>query len=95
MLIAIFSLLPRVGAGDSVLFMLFGHAVRGRETACLLGNCTSLAFDYVARQKLGGANMNYFVMRQLPVLPPALYNEQHQAFIVPRTLELACTAWDI
>jgi hypothetical protein len=92
---AIFCLLPRVAAGDSLFFMVFDHAVCAYEAACLLANCTSLAFDYVVRQKLGGANMNYFVVRQLPVFIRSSCTAPRVAYAVPRVLELTCTAWDI
>ena len=39
--------------------------------------------------------MNYFIYKQLPVLPPDRYTEADLAFIVPRVLELTYTAWDL
>ena len=92
---AIFSLLPRVGVGDTAPLMFFGHDVPTPLIACLLANVDSLTFDYVTRQKLGGIHLTYFILKQLPVLQPASYSEDHLTFIVSRALELACTAWDI
>jgi hypothetical protein len=91
---AIFSLLPRVGVGNKIpLFVL--HRQDAPIVGCLLANVNSLAFDYVARQKLGGTTMNFFIVKQLPVLPPDAYTPADIDFIAPRVLELVYTAWDL
>ena len=54
-----------------------------------------MVFDFFARQKIGGTTLNYFLFRQLPVLPPDAYTESDLAFIVPRVLELTYTAHDL
>ena len=40
--------------------------------ALVLANWNSFAFDYVARQKVGGTHLKYFTMRQLPMIAPAV-----------------------
>ena len=44
---------------------------------------------------MGGTNLNFFIVKQLPVLPPSAYSQADIQFIVPRVLELSYTAWDI
>lgn len=39
--------------------------------------------------------MNFFYVKQFPVLPPSAYTAEDLCFIVPRVLELVYTAWDI
>ncbi|MFS8880051.1 hypothetical protein [Synechococcus sp. H55.11] len=39
--------------------------------------------------------MNFFYVKQFPVLPPSAYTPADLAFIVPRVLELTYTAWDM
>jgi hypothetical protein len=39
----------------------------------LLANLNSVAFDFVARQKLHSTTLNLFIVEQLPVVPPADY----------------------
>jgi len=90
---AIFTLLPRAGAGDNV-FLLLPNA-SSVLTITLTGNLISLPFDWVVRQKLAGVNMNFFYVEQLPVLPPRAYTPESLGFIVPRVLELVYTSWDI
>lgn len=89
------SVLPRVGVGNQMPLMLFAPPEDMRAFAALLGNLSSLTVDFVARHKTGGTHMNYFVFKQLPVLPPARYTTTDLAFIVPRVLELTYTAHDL
>jgi len=91
---AIFSLLPPVGVGNSApLLMPSMHSAC--RVACLLGSLCSMMVDFVTRQKIAGTHMNFFFVKQLPLLPPAAYTPVERRFIVPRVLELVYTAWDI
>jgi hypothetical protein len=40
------------------------------EVPSLAANLSSLVFDYVVRQKLGGTHLVIGVLKQLPILPP-------------------------
>ena len=60
--------------------------------ACLLANFTSLVLDFAARQKIGGAALNFFLVYQLPTIPPDFYTEPRLAFITPKVLELTYTS---
>ncbi|MBI4601557.1 MAG: hypothetical protein HY721_06310, partial [Planctomycetes bacterium] len=63
----------------------------------------AFAFDYVARQKVGGTHLTYGYLEQLPVLPPTTYAQPTpwatksplSSWLLPRVLELTCTAWDL
>jgi len=91
---AIFSLLPKAAIGNSAPIML--PAIDDAEkVSCLLANCCSLVFDFVTRHKVGGTHMNFFIVKQLPVLPPEIYTQSDIDFIAPRVLELVYTAWDM
>lgn len=89
------SVLPRVGVGNQLPIMLFADQDDRRLFAAILANLSSLALDFVARHKVGGTHLNYFIYKQLPVLPPDRYTETDLAFIVPRVLELTYTANDL
>ncbi len=41
----------------------------------LLANLSSIAFDYVARQKVQGQHLNWFVVEQLPVITPTRFQD--------------------
>ncbi len=87
------SVIPRVAVGDKYLLMF--PTAEPRRIAALLGCLDSLACDFVARQKLGGASFKLFTMRQIPVFPPDRYTETDLVNIVPRVLELTYTAHDL
>ena len=93
---AMFGLLPLVGVGHSMP-LLFAEGVDWPCVAGLVlaGNMNTIAFDYTVRQKLGGVNLTYGYLRQLPVLPPDAYTDAGLSLIVPRVLELVYTAWDV
>ncbi|WP_448382469.1 Eco57I restriction-modification methylase domain-containing protein [Desulfosoma sp.] len=91
---AIFTLLPRVGVGNNLPILLFSGETKLLAT-CLLGNVNAQVFDHVTRQKIAGVHMNFFLVTQLPVLPPDAYTPKDLRFIVPRVLELTYTAWDM
>jgi Eco57I restriction-modification methylase len=70
---------------------------------CLLANLNALVLDYVARQKIGGVTLNFFIVEQFPVLPPDRYAERCpwskrqtlERWISDRVLKLTCTANDM
>jgi hypothetical protein len=63
----------------------------------------SLAVDFVVRQKIGGTSMSQFIVQQLPVPPPDLFDGScpwdlgvsHVEWLSSRTLELVYTASDM
>jgi len=95
------SIVPRYGVGDSLFLLLPGNG--SSYASVLLAILNSFVFDYVARQKASGANLNYYVMKQLPALEP--HNLQTTCPWIPditifdwiqeRTIELTYTAWDL
>jgi len=82
--------IPRWGANHK-LPLLFTDK-EPRLAAGLLGNFSSITFDFVTRQKMGGTSFAYFYLKQLPILPPTFYTAQRLDFIVPRVLELTYTS---
>ena len=70
------SILPRAGFGNSLPILLpiaeDRDAVQAyKEGAYLLtANLNAFAFDFVTRQKVQGQNLNWFIVEQLPVVPP-------------------------
>ncbi|MDF5727253.1 MAG: N-6 DNA methylase [Rhizonema sp. PD38] len=91
---AIFSLVSQVGFGDSV-FLIASALDHPSLVSCLYACLNSLVFDFVTRQKLGGTNFSFFILKQLPILPPETYTQENIEFITTRVLELVYTAWDM
>ncbi|HNB43984.1 MAG TPA: N-6 DNA methylase, partial [Burkholderiaceae bacterium] len=89
------SVMPRLGVGNKIPLFFPRSEVTASQAAALLGNMAAITLDFVARQKIGGTTLNYFYLKQFPVLPPDRYTEAGLAFIVPRVLELTYTAHDL
>jgi len=68
-----------------------------------LGNLNAFVLDYVVRQKIGNVNLNFFIIEQLPVLPPDAYvqrcpwnkRQALEKWVSDRVLKLTCTANDM
>lgn len=96
-----FAIIPKVAVGNSMPLLFLVDAPL--DAACLLANFNSFTLDYVARQKASGGNLNFYVVKQLPVLPASAFDRQYswsgdmhlRDWILPRVLELTYTAWDL
>jgi hypothetical protein len=97
------SFLPWLAVVNSAPLMFPGEKVDPRRECCLLANLNSAVFDYVARQKVGSVHLNFFIVEQLPTLPPDAYadrcpwskKETLEHWISERVLKLTCTAEDM
>jgi hypothetical protein len=95
------AVIPRVAVGNELPLTL--PIASPVAVAALAANLNSFILDYVARQKVGGTHLNYFLLKQLPVLPPTAYDESAawdpartlDQWIRPRVLELTYTARDL
>ena len=97
---ALASNLPQSGVGHSAPVITYGQS-KSVASALVLANLNSLPLDWAARLSVGGFNMDYYIIKQLPVLPPGVYletaptGETWVEMVVPRVLELTYTAWDL
>lgn len=94
------TIVPRIGAGNSLPLLHSKHGARG--LAVLAAMLNSFVVDYVLRQKASGGNLNFYVLKQLPILAPALFERRCAwadsslaDWIVGHVLELTYTAWDL
>ncbi len=94
-------IIPRAATGNSLVGL---ETKFSDEEILLYGNFCSFVFDFVVRQKMGGLNLNFFIVKQLPVLPPGVYSticlwsgavQSLKDCLFPRILELTYTAWDL
>jgi hypothetical protein len=86
------NILPRWGVGNSMPILLPAANIIPSTVTGLVSLLSSIVFDYFARQKAGGINLNFFYVKQFPVLPPSSYTADDFAFITPRVLELTYTS---
>ena len=63
------ALIPGSGVGNTLpIVSTDGQAAV--DAAIMLANFNAIPFDYVARQKIQGQHLNWFIVEQLPVVPP-------------------------
>jgi len=94
--------LPWAGVGNKIPLMIAAN-MNAAYMAGLSANLSAFAYDYASRQKIGGTTLNYFIYKQLPVLPPSTYDQlcpwssggTLQQWLAPRVLELTYTAHDL
>ncbi|HUB27840.1 MAG TPA: hypothetical protein VL992_20620, partial [Tepidisphaeraceae bacterium] len=95
--------IPLAGVVNSAPLILSGPHVKPRRECCLLANLNSLCLDFIARQKVGNVHLNFFIVEQLPVCPPDIYDDRCpwdkkqtlEKWISERVLKLTCTADDM
>ena len=85
-----------MGVGNSAPVVDY-ETVPAVAAALVVANMNSIPLDWAARFSVGGVNMNFFIVKQLPVLPPGAYlkdagcGTKYVELIVPRVLELIYT----
>ena len=86
--------LPRSGIGNNAPAIDYEHG-RSIASALVSANMNSLPLDWSARFSVGGVHMNFFILKQIPVLPPDVYlknsacGRPYVELIVPRALQLS------
>lgn len=92
--------IPTAGTGHTASLLEYEHT-QAIAATLVLANMNSMAFDWATRLSVGGVHMSFFIVRQLPVLPPEAYLEEmlpgltYAEAIVPRALELTYTSWEL
>jgi hypothetical protein len=84
-------------------FPLVLTEVSQKLNMCLLANFNSFIFDFIARQKIGGITLNFFIVEQLPVFHPDFYSDKCpwskkqtlEKWISDRVLKLTCASEDM
>lgn len=89
------TLLPFYPAGDSLQLVVFNESLSRILTTCFSANFSSLILDYLAKQKVGGVNLNFFYVQQLPIISPEVYVKSVANSIFLRVIELMYSSWDI
>ena len=73
----------------------------GEELALLLANFCSFICDYIARRKVQSRHLNWYIVEQLPVVPPPVYEQTRfgpktaAEIVREAVLELTYTAHDM
>ena len=94
------SFLPWAGYGHNAPIFLPDNEFDVTNACCLLANLNSFSFDYIARQKVQGTQLNLFIVEQLPVIAPADYDHSFgtttaRDLVRDHVLRLTYTAHDM
>lgn len=95
--------IPYSGVVHSSPLIFTGSGFKARLTACFLGNLNAFAYDYICRQKIGGVNLSYFIIEQIPTFHPDFYKQKCpwdkkqtlEKWVSDRVLKLTCTSNDM
>lgn len=103
---SVFAVVPAYGIGHKApVVKLEGRSTQ--DIVCFVSDRNSFVSDFVTRNKQSGSDLTYFVLKQLPALPPEAFGKPchwHrqqdgcctlQDWLLPRALELTYTAWDL
>lgn len=82
------SVIPRVAVGNGFPLVFVGEGFSPNLVLAFVANLSSLVFDFFTRQKVGGTHLNFYIVKQLPVIPPSAYSPNNLNFIVPRVIKL-------
>ena len=98
------SMLPRARDGNTLPLLVPEDGAAGPASAVwlslLLVNLNALAFDYLARPKVQGQHLNWYILEQLPVIAPERFEQvigpvKIADFIREQVLRLSYTAHDL
>ncbi len=97
------TIIPRTAVGNSAAVWKLSGDINPGEVVALLGCLSTFIVDFVASQKVGGPNLNFFIVEQFAVLPPSIYSkasiwdssQSYVSWLLPGMLELIYTAWDL
>ena len=80
------------GSGDSIIYIMIDNALDTTLCQCMF---SSITFDYISRQKMGGSNMSNFICKQLPVIERASFTQSKISDIISRAFELNFFNYDL
>ncbi|MDP8241103.1 MAG: hypothetical protein P9X24_18585, partial [Candidatus Hatepunaea meridiana] len=97
------SFIPHIAVVNTAPLILKGEDISKELECCLLANLNSHILDFVAKQKVGGVHLSYYIIEQLPILSPDFYRQECPwdkrvilgNWISERVLKLSCTSNDM
>ena len=98
---AIATIVPKAGYGNTLPVLLPSEAnLEPGEMACQVANFNSFIFDYIARQKVQGTHLNWYIAEQLPVIEHDSYEKEFggitaRDLVLDHVLRLTFTANDM
>jgi hypothetical protein len=88
------AIVPKCGMSNSMV-AIFSKLIDKKLLILFYGNLNSLVFDYSVRGKIGGLNLNFYLVKQFPIISPDIYSLEDMAYLAPRILELTYTSYEL
>ena len=66
------AIIPNCGVGNTMPIIIDSQTrlpLNAKKASLILGNMNSIPMDFIARQKIQGQHLNWFIVEQLPVIP--------------------------
>ena len=95
------SIAPQSGYGNTLPLLLPSNgSLDAGDTTYIVGNLNSFCLDYIARQKVQGTHLNWYILEQLPVIASVDYdrrfgNKTARELVRDHVLRLTYTAHDM
>lgn len=91
------AVIPKAAAGNTLPLLI---NVSAREISYLLANMNSIAYDYVARNKIQSRHLNKYILEQLPIVQRGSYSNRLGSktigdIVAETVLELSYNAHDL
>jgi hypothetical protein len=93
------AIVPKAAFGNKAPLLL--SEISGSNAYLLCSNLNSFIFDFITRQKIQGTSLNWYIVEQLPVIPPAWFTAKTFGtktalqIVKEAVLELTYTAHDM
>lgn len=98
-----FTIVPKAAYGHVLPLLIMQEDQFNNKLPALLANLNSFICDYCLRCKINAKHLTYFILKQLPILPPVFYEQATPwapetplaDWFLERVVELTYTAWDL
>ena len=92
-------IIPEARTGDTSPVLFIRHRIGPTSVLLLCANFNSFVVNYAARQKVSGVHLDFYHLKQLPVLPLEFYRSDQFRFLMPlvtqNTLFLSYVSYDL
>ena len=89
------TIIPYSGVGNSLPVIFFDQNTHTFQKLQFYTNISSIILDFIAKQKIGGVNLNFFYLNQFPILKPDSSGNGDNIKLLASAVELYYTSWDI
>ena len=90
----VMSLLPNMPVGHTLPIILF-EDYSHKKALYFVSLFSSMVFDYIVRQKVGGTHLSFHIVKQLPVLSPNSFTNPIDEIVMSLGIQLTYTSYSL